>query len=41
MLGLSAVAVDKEMVGNDRDAELIGAVVVPEWALPLAARSEA
>lgn len=37
MLGLPAVAVDKEMVGRDSDAELIGAATGLGWKLPLAA----
>ena len=31
MLGLSAVAVESEMVGKDRDAELIGGAVLLGW----------
>jgi 2-hydroxychromene-2-carboxylate isomerase len=37
MLGLPAVAVDKEMVGRDSDAELIGGATGLGWKLPLAA----
>ena len=36
MLGLSAVAVEREMVGNDSEAELIGGVgELGGWAFPL------
>ena len=38
---LSAVAVDKEMVGRDSDAELIGGVAVVDCWRPLAASREA
>lgn len=31
MFGLSAVAVESEMVGRDSEAELIGGVVVLGW----------
>lgn len=38
---LSAVAVDREMVGRDSDAELIGGVAVVDCWRPLAASREA
>jgi hypothetical protein len=35
MLGLSAVAVDKDIVGKDSDAELIGGEEALGWDFPL------
>lgn len=37
IFGLPAVAVDKEMVGRDSDAELIGGATGLGWKVPLAA----
>jgi hypothetical protein len=41
MLGLSAVAVDSEIVGKDSDAKLIGGVLLLGGVVPLAARRAA
>lgn len=38
ILWLSAVAVDREIVGRDNEAELIGTAVLSEWLALLAAR---
>jgi hypothetical protein len=35
MLGLSAVAVDKDIVGKDSDAELIGGGDLLGWEFPV------
>lgn len=36
MFGLSAVAVEREIVGSDKEAELMGGVAVLEFRIPLA-----